>query len=180
MAILKIARMGNPVLTTPAEMVSREEMETTDFEILISNMIATLRDAGAATLSAPQIHVSKRILVLEITHDMRHDQFPEMPLTVLINPEMTPLGPDYIHHYENCLSMPGLTGRVPRLKAIRVEALERNGEQVAFELEGLMAALLQHGIDHLDGKSLAHRMEDMDTLSYKSEWKKYHYKGPWD
>ncbi len=143
MAILKVARMGHPVLRRVCEPVTPEELASEAFQRLCDDMLDTLDEYDGAGLAAPQVHVLKRVAVLTLTASRGPEFF--------VNPVITPLGDEVARTYEGCLSVPGLRGLVERPAHIQVEALDRRGEPKAFELRGFPAVVVQHECDHLDG-----------------------------
>ena len=179
MAILKIARMGNPVLMERAEPVA----DPADPEIrrLVSDMIDTMADAGGVGLAAPQVHAPVRIVIYQApgarlaADEEEEGAFEEedgpaaLPLTVLVNPVIEPLGEDMDEAMEACLSVPDLAGKVPRYRRIRLRAQDLDGEWGEIEAEGFHARVLQHECDHLDGILYPMRMTDLSTLSFTSE-----------
>lgn len=172
--ILKVARMGHPVLRQVAEPVPPEQITTPQIQQLIDNMIETMYDYDGAGLAAPQVHVSKQIVVLEVSYNPRYPHAPEIPLTVYINPEITPLTDEMDEDWEGCLSVPGLRGRVPRHVKIRLRAYGRNGNRVDLVLEGFHARVIQHECDHLWGKLYIDRVRDTTSLMFMEEYMKYH------
>lgn len=171
MAILKIARMGHPVLGRVAEPVT--DPGAPEIKALIRDMIVTMHDAGGAGLAAPQVHVPLRVVVYhapaERTDDEERDGHETAALTVLINPEIEPLGDEMSSGWEGCLSIPGLRGEVERPAHIRYRALNINGEMVEGEASGFHARVIQHECDHLDGILYPQRMTDMSKLIFESE-----------
>lgn len=166
MALLKIARMGHPVLVTPAAPVDDPSAERV--QRLVGHMRETMADADGIGLAAPQVHVSLRlILFLPITE--REEPTPE-PLA-LINPEIEPLTEERAHAFEGCLSIPGLRGLVPRFTRIGYRGLTPEGRTVEREAEGLHARVVQHEVDHLDGILYPMRMDDFRHLAFESELK---------
>lgn len=174
MAILKVARMGHPVLREVAEPVPAEEIGSPEVQELVDSMIATMREYDGAGLAAPQVHVGRRVVVMEVKNNPRYPDAPEVPLMVLINPVITPLTESRIAVWEGCLSIPDLRGQVPRCAAIRLEALDRSGEPFTRDFEGFPAAVVQHECDHLDGVLYVDRVEDPTTLSFLTEFQRYH------
>ena len=164
MSILKIARLGHPILRKVAQPVEVEAIPSPSIQNLISNMKETVLDADGAGLAAPQVHVSKRIVLLSI------DEFEG--LQVWINPVLTPLTDELIITFEGCLSVPRMRGAVARYSHIRVQAHNEKGESLDFELEGYSAVVAQHECDHLDGIIYVDRVEP-GTLSFLEEYKKY-------
>lgn len=174
MAILKIARMGHPVLAGAADAVA--DPEAVEIGRLIADMTETLADAGGVGLAAPQVHVPLR-LVMFFVPAARADTpsgkpgTPDgpVPLTVLINPWLEPLGEERVDGWEACLSVPGLTGLVPRFRRIRYGGTGADGQPVEREATGFHARVVQHELDHLDGILYPSRMRDLATLGFVEE-----------
>jgi peptide deformylase len=174
MAILKVARMGHPVLREVAREVDPDEIPTREFQDFVDSMIDTMREYDGAGLAAPQVHVSKRVLVRELQDNPRYPDAEEIPLSVLINPRVTPVTEDRIEVVEGCLSLPDLRGVVPRLAAVELEGMDRHGQTSCRRFEGFPAAVVQHECDHLDGVLYVDRVEDMRTLAFVREFERYH------
>jgi peptide deformylase len=160
MPIRNIARMGQPVLRRAAEPVPLPHIGSATVQTLIDDMIETMRDADGAGIAAPQVSEPVRICVIEVKHNPRYPAFPEIPLMVLVNPIVTPKlvepvgelrAEDAIAIYEGCLSVPGIRGRVRRPRKVHVRALDRAGNPLTLDWEGVPAAVVQHEVDHLDG-----------------------------
>lgn len=171
MAILKIAKMGHPVLGRVADSVT--DPKAPEIQALIRDMIVTMHDANGAGLAAPQVHVPLRVVVYHApaarSEDDEHDGHETAPLTVLINPEIEPIGGVTSTGWEGCLSVPGLRGEVTRSGHIRYRALNGEGEVVEGEASGFHARVIQHECDHLDGILYPQRMSDLRTLIFDSE-----------
>ncbi len=174
MAILKVARMGHPILREVAKEVPRDEIATPGFQTFVDDMIETMREYDGAGLAAPQVHVSKRVVVMEIASNPRYPDAPSLPLSVLINPRITPLTERRVQIVEGCLSVPDIRGVVPRCAEIEFEALDRNGEPVRQRFEDFSAAVVQHECDHLDGILYLDRVVDTRSLSFLREFERYH------
>ena len=169
MAILKIARMGHPVLTALAKPVTTEELAAADVQRLIDDMFETMADERGVGLAAPQVHRSLRLFVMEPPPPV--DGVGEMPRErlVLANPVLTFPGEETMELWEGCLSMPGIRGLTKRLRHVQVECLDRHGNAVRLELEGFGAVVVQHETDHLDGILFPQRMPDLSLLSFEDE-----------
>ena len=171
MAILKIARMGHPILKREAAPI--ENPVAPQIRALIGDMIETMQDADGAGLAAPQVHVPLRLVVFRIpAARAEHEDgegADEQPLTMLINPEIEPVGEEQEEGLEACLSLPGLAGMVPRYRHIRYRGLDHEGRVVEREAEGFHARVVQHECDHLDGILYPMRMSDLSTLTFASE-----------
>jgi peptide deformylase len=157
MAVLKIARMGHPVLLATAKPVA--DPTTPDMRRLVRDMAETLLDAGGIGLAAPQVHESLRMFLWRDGDKLR----------ALFNPELTPLGEERALGWEGCLSIPGLRGQVPRFTRMGWRGLDQNGEPVEGVAEALGARVLQHENDHLDGLFYLMRMEDLSMLGFTEE-----------
>lgn len=173
MSILKVARMGHPVLRKIADTVSEDEIRSENIQRLIDDMIETMYEYNGAGLAAPQVHISKQISVIEVKANPRYPAAPEIPLLILINPVITYLTDEKKLGWEGCLSLPELRGAVPRYTKIKVEAYDRFGEKLNFEAEGFKAIVIQHETDHLFGKLFIDRMDDLSLLFYQSEFDKF-------
>jgi peptide deformylase len=172
-AILKVARLGHPVLRRVAEPVPRGEISRAETQRLIDDMIETMHEYIGVGLAAPQIHVSRQIAVLEADSHPRHPDMPRIPLMVIINPVLTPLSDEKVTDWEGCLSIPDFRGATPRYTAVRLEAYGRRGERIELEAKDFFARVLQHETDHLNGKVYLDRMGDLATLSHLQEWSRY-------
>jgi peptide deformylase len=184
MAILKIARMGHPVLARPSQPVA--DPTAPEIALLVGDMIDTLRDAGGVGLAAPQVHVPLRLAIFLVpearaaaeryrdaglTDTMDPEEGP-VPLTVLINPEIEPLAEDRAVAVEGCLSLPGMAGEVPRFTRIRYSGLDLRGNRVERIAKGFHARVVQHECDHLDGILYPMRMTDLSRFGYAEEMRK--------
>ena len=165
MAILKIARMGHPVLARKAEPVM--DPKAAEIQGLIADMIETMTDAGGAGLAAPQVHVPLRLVVFHAPAARTGGE--AVGLTVLINPEIEPLGEELQLSYEGCLSLPGMMGAVPRFARIRYRGLDAQGNGFEREAEGFHARVVQHECDHLEGVLYPMRMPDLSRFGFVEE-----------
>lgn len=173
MAILKIAKMGHPVLQRKAEPVP--DPTAPEIRALAQDMLETMVDAPGTGLAAPQVHVPLRLVIFQVSA-ARAAHAGEgggegVPLTVLINPVIEPLGPEINDDWEGCLSVPGLRGLVPRYSRIRYSAVGLDGTAIEREAEGFHARVVQHECDHLDGTLYPQRMTDMTRLIFESEFR---------
>jgi len=157
MAILKIARMGHPVLLGEAAAVP--DPTAPEMRRLVQDMAQTLADAGGIGLAAPQVHVPARLFLWRDAGELR----------VLFNPDIQPLGDALELGWEGCLSIPGLRGQVPRWAEVSWRGLDENGEPVSGHAKGLSARVLQHENDHLNGIFYLMRMEDLSMLGFTEE-----------
>jgi peptide deformylase len=172
-AILKVARLGHPVLRQVAAPVKPESIHDPETQRLIDDMIETMREYDGVGIAAPQVHVSKQIAVIEAKGNRRYPDAPDIPLTVLINPEVTPVGPELEEDWEGCLSLIDFRGRTPRYRQVRLKALDRQGRPIECVATGFHARVLQHERDHLLGKVFIDRMPSFETLSYLAEFSRY-------
>ncbi len=192
MPILKIARMGHPVLKHVAQPI--DDPGAPEVRRLVNDMLDTLEDAGGTGLAAPQVHVPRRLVLFYVSTERAQrengrqdgrqdgckdgedgedapDEAEEVPLTVLVNPTLEPLSEEMVVNWEACLSLPDLAGRVPRYKAVRYRGLDLRGEEIVREARGFHARVVQHECDHLDGVLYPQRMTDLSTLTFASELK---------
>lgn len=167
MSILKIAKMGHPVLRQAAEPVP--DPTAAGVQALIRNMVETMEDADGTGLAAPQVHVPARVVVYFVEASGRRGAREDVPLTALINPELTPLTDETAYDWEGCLSVPGLVGLVPRATKIGLKALSETGATIEREVDGFHARVLQHECDHLDGILYPQRMDDLSLLMFADE-----------
>ena len=173
MSILKVAKLGHPVLRRVAEPVPPEKIKSPEIQRLIDDMFDTMAEYSGVGLAAPQVHQSVRLLVTEEIPDPDSDDGYLSERSVLINPEITFLTDEQIAFYEGCLSIPDFRGRVPRIKRIRLKGLDRNAKPIDREIEGFPAVVYQHELDHLNGVIFLDRMPDLKTLAYLSEYDRY-------
>ncbi len=173
MSILKVTRLGHPVLRKVTENVSVKELKSAAMQKFIDDMVETMKEYDGVGLAADQVFTSKQVAVLEVADNPRYPNKAKVPLAVLINPQITPLSDDLEDDWEGCLSIPDLRGRVPRYKSIHVTALDRNGKQLDFVANDFHARVIQHEYDHLNGKVYLDRMRDLSTLTFLQEFSRY-------
>jgi peptide deformylase len=180
MAILKIARMGHPVLKRRADEV--EDPTSPEIANLIKDMEDTLADVGGVGLAAPQVHVPLRVVIFHVPKARMEAEDREgpaigIPLTHLINPILEPIGEPEAAEMEEgieaCLSVPGLAGSVPRYRQIRYRGVTPTGEPIDRIAKGFHARVVQHECDHLDGVLYPMRMTDLSKLSFVEELKRF-------
>ena len=170
MSILKIARMGHPVLRKVADRV--EDPNDPEIIRLVADMIETLGDAGGVGLAAPQVFRSVAVMIFFVPPSRagKGDDDGEVPLTVLINPEIEPLeDAQKVGGWEGCLSIPDFQGYVPRWDKIRYRGLDENGAPVEKIASGFHARVVQHEYDHLIGVMYPERMDDMTLMGFTDE-----------
>ncbi|NVK17814.1 MAG: peptide deformylase [Methylocystaceae bacterium] len=168
MTILKIARMGHPVLRTPAKLV--EDPKDLEIRRLINDMVETMEDANGAGLAAPQVHIPLRIVMFHVPSERSEEG--AVPLTVLMNPVIEPVGDDKNEGIEGCLSLPGMAGKVSRYTSIKYSGLDLDGKPIEREATGFHARVVQHECDHLDGILYPQRMDDLSSFGYVEELQK--------
>ena len=173
MAILKVARLGHPILRRIAEPVSPEAIASPEIQRLIDDMLETMDEYDGAGLAAPQVHVSRRIVIYGVRGNPRYPDAEDVPLTVLVNPKITAATSEIVEDWEGCLSVPDLRGRVPRYTHVKVDAYGRDGRPLRFAADGFHARVVQHECDHLDGTVYLDRMRSMASLSFLPEFQKY-------
>jgi len=171
--ILKVARLGHPVIRAVAQPVDPAVVNTPEFQKLLDDMVDTMREYNGVGLAAPQVHLSLQLAVLEVEHHPRYPEMPPVPLTVLINPQVTVLDSSTVDDWEGCLSIPDMRGIVPRFRQLRVTALGRHGEPLDFVANDFHARVIQHETDHLKGQVYLDRMPNLSTLSHLAEWQRY-------
>lgn len=169
MAILKIARMGHPVLLRRADPV--QDPTAPEIRRLVAGMIETMEDAMGAGLAAPQVHVPLRLFVFRVSPDRASGDADDRPVgnTVVINPTVTLLGEDTRLRWEGCLSIPGLRAAVPRAWRIRYTGVDTDAKPVGGEVTGFHAGVVQHEYDHLDGVLYPMRMTDFSLFGFNEE-----------
>ena len=173
MSILKVARMGHPVLRTKARLVEPASITTPAFQKLLDDMVETMLEYHGIGLAAPQVHESVRVFIAGIEEeDVRTGETEIVPLPV-INPEVTALGRDLVEDWEGCLSIPDIRGLVPRNRTVRLRGLDREGVPVDLELADFPARVVQHEHDHLNGVLFFDRMKSFESLAYLEEYSRY-------
>ena len=182
MSILKVARMGHPVLRAKARPLSATEIRSPRIQQLIDDMFETMREYQGIGLAAPQVHASVRLFVagLEAKKDRNVDEEDDddqdrqsVPLMALINPEITPVGRESVEDWEGCLSIPDIRGRVPRAREIVVRAYDRTGKRTEMRVSGFTARVIQHETDHLDGILFFDRMISFESLTFLDEFGRF-------
>jgi peptide deformylase len=172
MSILKVARMGHPVLRERARPLSKSDLRDQLMQKFIDDMIDTMHEYHGVGLAAPQVHEGLRLFVALLDDEPG----PKSEATVIVNPEIVPAGADKEEGWEGCLSIPDIRGMVPRFTAITVAALDRTGKPVELQLQNFPARVVQHETDHLDGVLFFDRMTSMQSLTFLDEYTRYHSK----
>jgi peptide deformylase len=172
MSILKVARMGHPVLRTRARPLERSELRSADAQRLIDDMIDTMTEYHGVGLAAPQVHGDLRLFVALLDAHDRDDEEESEP-SVVVNPEVVLVGDERVEGWEGCLSIPDIRGRVPRAREIVLRALNRKGERFERRLQDFPARVVQHEADHLDGVLFFDRMTSFESLTFLDEYARY-------
>jgi peptide deformylase len=174
MSILKVARMGHPVLRIRAKTIARADIKAPTVQRLIDDMIDTMHEYHGVGLAAPQIHHGVRIFVAALDAEARAvSEDPNSEPLVLINPEIVPVGSETIEDWEGCLSIPDIRGRVLRAREIKVQAFGRGGERIELVSRDFAARVIQHEADHLDGVLFLDRMQSFESLAFLDEYGRY-------
>jgi peptide deformylase len=173
MAIRKIAQIGHPVLRQVAREVGRDELERPDTQRFIDDLIETMHDADGAGLAAIQVYEPIRICAIEVRNNPRYPYKPPIPLTVMVNPVIEPVGDETVEIDEGCLSVPDLRGTLERFVTVRVRYLDRDGAEHEELKRGLTAGTFQHEVDHLDGVLFLDRVRDPTTLATWEQWERH-------
>ncbi|MEZ4366565.1 MAG: peptide deformylase [Kofleriaceae bacterium] len=175
MAIRKIAQLGNPVLRQTARALTQAELALPSTQAFIDDLIETMRDADGAGLAAIQIYEPIQICAIEVRGgNPRYPYKPPIPLTILVNPVLTPTTDEQFENYEGCLSVPNLRGRVRRFTEVRVQAWDRHGQPIDAVVRGLTAGTYQHEVDHLLGVVFVDRVADPRSLATWTEFDRHH------
>jgi peptide deformylase len=166
MAVREILKMGDPRLLRIAQPV--REFGTRELRALIDDLFDTMSAARGVGLAAPQIGEDLQLVIFGFEHSERYPDAPTVPMTVLLNPTITPLSDEMEEGWEGCLSVPGLRGAVPRYTRIRYTGFDPDGRPIEREAEGFHARVVQHECDHLIGRLYPTRMHDLTKLGYTS------------
>ncbi len=179
MAILKVARMGHPVLRTPARAIDVGEVKSPRIQQLIDDMFETMDEYQGVGLAAPQVHEGVRLFVAGFPASRRRSGEDEdepderVPPMTIINPEIVPVDEEIAEDWEGCLSIPDIRGKVPRARQIVVRALDRRGKRIELGASGFTARVIQHETDHLNGILFVDRMRSFQTLTFLEEFGRY-------
>ena len=178
MSILKVARMGHPVLRTPAHALERSDIRNPALQRLIDDMMDTMAEYHGVGLAAPQVHEELRLFVVAFdptrpaSGGPGDDEDALEPFAIL-NPEITPIGDALVEDWEGCLSIPDIRGRVPRFREIMLRGQNRKGDKFELRLEHFKARVVQHETDHLDGVLFFDRMRSFTSLTFLDEYSRY-------
>jgi peptide deformylase len=167
MAILKVARLGHPVLRQRASDVEIADIRAGKFNDLINDMVETMHAYEGVGLAGPQVHLPLRVFVFEVQERVaKKRNVPKVGVGVFFNATYEVLGDDRITDWEGCLSVPFLGGEVERAKKIRIRGIDHEGDEADVEVSGFTARIFQHEIDHTDGRVYLDQMPDLTTLGY--------------
>ena len=167
MPVRPILRIGHPLLLKSADTVT--EFNTPDLNALVQDMLDTMIEADGAGLAANQIGVLKRVVLFGFDKNPRYPNREPIPMTILVNPEIQPIGKDIEEDWEGCLSVPRMRGWVPRYRQIVYRGYDPSGQEIEREVEGFHARVVQHECDHLDGVLYPYRIQDLRRFGYEDE-----------
>jgi peptide deformylase len=177
MSILKVARMGHPILRMVARPLERAEIRSSRVQTLVDDMLETMTEYRGVGLAAPQVHEGVRVFVALLSEsDAGADQADHANASdavVVINPEIRVVDPKVVEDWEGCLSVPDIRGRVPRSKEIIVRALDRRASPLEIRAADFQARVIQHETDHLDGVLFFDRMHNLSSLTFLEEYGRY-------
>ncbi len=167
MAVRPVLRMGDPLLLQVAKPV--EQFDTPELRELLVDMHETMAALSGAGLAAPQIGVSLQVVIFGVGKNPRYPQAEEVPYTVLINPQLTPLSDAMEEGWEGCLSVPGMRGLVPRYTNLRYRGFDASGQPIDRTVSGFHARVVQHEVDHLNGVLYPMRIRDLRNFGFNEE-----------
>jgi peptide deformylase len=162
--IREVLRMGDPRLLAVASVV--KDLHSEELRLLLADMRDTMEHLNGAGLAAPQIGVGLRVVIFGVKSNPRYPDVEEVPDTVLINPQITPLSEEIEEGWEGCLSVPGMRGWVPRWKRLRYSGKDESGKRLVREVSGFHARVVQHECDHLDGILYPMRIRDFTRFGF--------------
>ena len=171
--ILKVSRLGNPVLRMKGKPVDPRLITEPGFQAFIHDLFETMHEYDGVGIAAPQVHISSQVAVIQVDGNRRYPRAPKIRRTVLINPQVRPVGRAKVEDWEGCLSVEGFRGKVPRWREVEVRAYNERGAEVRFRAKGFFARVIQHEWDHLQGRVFLDRMKDLKTLSHLKEYERY-------
>jgi peptide deformylase len=164
MAIREVLKMGDPRLLAVAQPVG--QFGTPELENLLTDMQDTMRNLNGAGLAAPQIGVGLRVVIFGFERNPRYPEAESVPFTILINPQITPLGETLVEDWEGCLSVPGMRGLVPRYRELRYTGFDAAGAPIDRSVQDFHARVVQHEVDHLDGILYPRRIRDLTQFGF--------------
>ena len=168
--LLEVVRLGHPALRAVAEPVPEAWFDSGRLAALGRDLVRTMIEEHGVGLAAPQVAEGLRLYAYWVPAD---DEQPEIAPTILVNPEIRPVGDEAEEGWEGCLSIPGLRGLVPRYRRIKVKARGIDGEPLSMTADGFHARVIQHEHDHLDGIVFLDRMTSVRSLAFEAEWERY-------
>ena len=171
MSILKIALLGHPILQKKTSIVKR--IPSPSINKLIQDMTETMLDAKGIGLAAPQVHISKQVIIFRIPKSEEEEENNTIEITALINPKISKISEETDTQWEGCLSIPGMTGLVKRYSKINYEGFDMKGNLIKKEAEGLHARIVQHEFDHLKGILYLNRLVDSRAFGFVNEIEEY-------
>jgi peptide deformylase len=167
MSILKVARLGHPVLREKASDVEIKDIKAGKFKTLLDDMIETMHAYEGVGLAGPQVHLPLRVFVFEVQERVaKRRGVKQLNVGAIFNATYEPIGPDRITDWEGCLSVPFLGGETPRYQRVRLRGVDHDGDPLELEVEDFTARIFQHEIDHTDGHVYLDRMPDLRTVAY--------------
>ncbi len=164
MAIKPVLKMGEPLLLQVGKPVDR--FDTPELHAMIQDMQDTMEDLNGAGLAAPQIGVSLQVVIFGFKKNQRYPDADEVPFTVLLNPQLTPLSDEKEDGWEGCLSVPGMRGIVPRFAHLRYRGFDQYGKAIDRTVSGFHARVVQHECDHLQGILYPMRIKDFRSFGF--------------
>lgn len=164
MTVRTVLKMGDPRLLEPAQPVAR--FDTPELHALVADLLDTMKALNGAGIAAPQIGVGLRVAIFGLERNPRYPEAEPVPLTVLVNPTLTPVGNEIVEDWEGCLSVPGMRGLVPRYNHLRYQGFDQYGNPIDREVSGFHARVVQHECDHLDGILYPMRIRDMRNFGF--------------
>ena len=173
MTVLKISKLGNPVLRQVAKSLDLNDLAESSMQTFIDDMIETMHYEGGVGLAAPQVNRSIQIVVLEYAENERYPDEVSIPLTVLVNPVLSDYSEETKEGWESCLSLVDFRGLVPRSTTVTLDAYDRQGKKIQKTVSDFEAVVLQHELDHLKGFVFLDRMKDLTQLSYQEEFEEF-------
>jgi peptide deformylase len=173
MSILKVARMGHPVLRAKARPLEKAEIRSGVIQQLIDDMLDTMAEYHGVGLAAPQVHEGVRLFVAALDTGDDDEEEENGEAIAIINPEITIVGSDVVEDWEGCLSIPDIRGRVPRAREIKVRGFDRTGARLEVNAHDFPARVIQHETDHLDGVLFFDRMTSLASMTFLEEYSRY-------
>lgn len=175
MPVFDIVKIGNPVLRKKCQCVKLAQLKTEKFHRFLDSMVKTMRAAGGVGLAANQTAIQSQVIVLECQNNQRYPKAQEFSLEIFINPRILKYSKEKVLGWEGCLSIPGYRGKVPRSKKVTFQAITPEGKKVVKTVQGFHARVIQHEVDHIEGKFYIDRMTDFSSWMHLDEFnKKFH------